>query len=702
MSFAHPLFLWGLLAASIPLLIHLFDRRRPKPHPFGAISFVLKSQKRTASRLKLKRLILYVLRTLMFLALPLALSRPELRKEAAAGAAVRGPAATAIVLDTSLSMRWSDGTSHFSRAQEEAREALSELLPEEPATVLLCGQAEAPLPPAGFDRRKLRSMVDEAKAGYAAADLSSCLERAARALEDSPIAAKRLVVVSDFTANSLRLEAPVPTVRGPKGEPVRPEVQLRDVAAHAEALPNRSIVELKAEPALQVGPRAFQFTFTVRNFSSEPVKNLEATLRVGGQAVAKGFVDLAAGGTAQKVLTHRFEQGGVVQGEVGIEHDFLPEDDQRAFTLLVPKELRALVINGAPSTVRLKDEGFFVEAALFAPGSPLRPTVRDAEAGLREDFAAYDVIFLLNVPAPSAEQALALESFVKQGGGLFLSMGDNVDPELYSTRLARVLPRPLRLPKSAVDSTAPDAAARAARLVSVRTEHPVFSVFTGSAQEGLLSARFYRYMLLEAEQATSDETNKASQVLATFEDGAPAFAAARRGKGRVLLYTSTVDREWADLPIRTAFLPLLQRMGAYLCGGLEEQDELKARVGETLSLPAHGEPKPAMAKGPGKEELPARAQPDGTAVVGPLSSPGAWSVLDSKGQPLPSLAFSVGVDPAESDLSRIKPELLAAHFGEEAVRSASGPGQARQVPLWTWLVVLAACAFFFEGTLLRK
>ena len=62
MTFAHPLMLLGMLSAAIPLLVHLFDRRRPRVVPFGALSFVLKSEKRTASRLKLKRLLLYLLR----------------------------------------------------------------------------------------------------------------------------------------------------------------------------------------------------------------------------------------------------------------------------------------------------------------------------------------------------------------------------------------------------------------------------------------------------------------------------------------------------------------------------------------------------------------------------------------------------------------------------------------------------------------
>src|SRR5688500_11693165 len=106
MSFAHPAFLFGCLAALIPLLVHLFDRRRPRHVPFGAISFVLRSQKRTASRLKLKRLLLYALRTLILLALPIALARPEFKRDAITAATSLGPAATAVVIDASLSMQW--------------------------------------------------------------------------------------------------------------------------------------------------------------------------------------------------------------------------------------------------------------------------------------------------------------------------------------------------------------------------------------------------------------------------------------------------------------------------------------------------------------------------------------------------------------------------------------------------------------------
>ncbi|XXF77319.1 BatA domain-containing protein [Myxococcaceae bacterium GXIMD 01537] len=699
MTFGNPWMLLGTLGALIPLLVHLFDRRRPRAHPFGPMAFVLRSQKRTASRLKLKRLLLYALRTFIFLAIPLALAKPEFSRDAAAAAVVKGPAATAIVLDASLSMRWSDGTSLFERGRDEARDALKDLLPEEPATVLVCTEAPAAPPPPGFDRGRLRALVDEAKPTYGSADLSRCLDLAARALEESPMAGKRLVVVSDLTAGSLRLEAPAPVVKGPAGEPVKPEVVLRDAASGQEQLPNHAIVDLKVEPALQAGPRAFQFTFTVKNFGPEAAKDLEAVVRAGGTTLAKGFVDVPAGGAAQKTLTVRFAQGGPVSGEVALAPDRLAEDDTRAFVLSVPKALKALVVNGSPHATRYRDESFFVDAALSAPGSPVQVAVRDAEAGLREDFSTYDVVLLLNTPAPGAEEARRLNTFVEGGGGLFVSMGDRVDPEAYNSRLGALLPRPLRLVRTSAEREDPEADAHAAKLAQVKVEHPLFTPFTGRAEEGLVGARFYRYMLLEADGPAAAG---ASEVLATYEDGAPAVAVARRGKGRVALFTSTVDRDWSDFAIRTSFLPLMQRFAAYLTGSLEEREELRVRVGETLALRPEGQQKVSTVRAPSGGEVPVKPQQDGSVLVGPVEEPGAHLVTGTEGKPLPALTFAATLDPGESDLARLPQETLAAHFGEETVKASSSDAEKPRVPMWTWLILAACMAFFFEGTLLRR
>lgn len=695
MTFGNPWMLLGALAALIPVAVHLFDRRRPRPHPFAAIAFVLKSQRRTASRLKLKRLLLYTLRTLLLLAIPIALARPQLRKKSDAGQVAKGPAATALILDGSLAMRFKDGDALFERARDDARAALRDLGADEPATVLLCGD-DAPVAAPNFDRGGLRSRIDELKPGFGVANLNACMDAAARALAESPVPGKRIELFSAFTAASLNLGAPPPTVAGPKGERLRPELVLHDAARDAKALPNRAITDLRIAPAPQVGPRTFQFTFTVRNHAPEPVKNLSASLEIGGQVVAKGFLDLPAQGSGQKTLTQRFDTGGPVQGTVRIASDGLTEDDARAFAVAVPRELQALVVDGEPSSTRYKDEAFFLDAALNAPGSPVHETVRDASSGLAEDLSKYDVVFLLNVAAPDDAEAARLAQFVEKGGGLFISVGDLVDPEAYNARLGKLLPRPLRLVKTAAAPDDPNADQKATRLAQISQDHPIFQPFVGQAREGLFSARVYRYMLLEGERPGEER----SEVLATYEDGAPAVATARRGNGRVLLLTTTADHDWTDLPIRTSYLPLMHRFAGYLAGALEEHPEVRARVGQTVSLTPLPGQAPSRVKAPDGKDVPAQMQ--GKAFrVGPLPLPGPYAVEDANGKAIPALAFVATLDPSASDLTRLKPEELSAYFGEEAVRGPGG-GAEHKVPLWTWLVVAAALAFFFEGTLLRR
>jgi hypothetical protein len=691
-SFGHPLMLLGTLGALLPLLVHLFDRRRPKPRPFAAIAFVLRSHRRTASRLRLKRLLLYTLRTLLLLAVPVALARPQLVRPGSAAAHASGPAATAVVVDRSLGMRFRDSESLFERARDEAREALAALLQEEPATLVPCGpDTEAPSAPS-FDRARLRDTIDRMQPSYGGADLNRCLALAARALEDSSLPGKRLVVISAFTAVSLRLESPPPRVK--VGETlVQPEVILRDVA-QGHALGNHYLVELKAQPAPQLGPRMVQVTFTARNVSPGEANEVPAALEFGGRPVAKAFLALAPGSAMQKSLSARAEAGGAVTGAVVLEPDALGEDDRRDFVVQVPQELRVLVVDGAPSSVRYRDEAFFYEAALNAPGSPARPTLRDAEAGFREKLADYDVVALLNVPAPSAEAAARLKAFVEGGGGLLLSMGDQVEPDSWNQRLGALLPRPLRLVKSA--GVTGETALRPARLGEVAWEHPLFLPFADRAREGLLSARFSRYMLVEAGQRSGEN----AEVLAAFDDGAPAFLLARRGKGRVLLFASTLDRDWSDFAIRTSFLPLVQRSAAYLAGGLDERERMEGHIGQTLVLRPETPGAVAEVRAPSGAKVPFRPDADGGLRVGPFAEPGIHHPLDAAGGPaLPP--FAVVLDPAQSDLTRVKPEALAAYFGEEAVKGPAGATETK-VPLWTWLLAAAALFFFLEGTLLRS
>lgn len=690
-AFANPLLLWGLAAVAVPLAVHLLSRRRSRQMAFAAVEFILRAQKRTVRHVRLRQILLLLARTALVLAVALALAKPLLAPDEVAAASRTGAAATAVVVDASLSMRYRlDGKTLFERAQSLGKDIIQRLPDEASATLVLCDGSTVEVQPPGFDRAALVRRLSEASASYRPAQLNGCMAAAARALGDSPLEGKKLYVVSDLTVSSLRLDATPPTVPTPAGE-VLPDVVFVDAAA-GKALPNVGLTDVVITPSPALGARGYDVSATVRNAGADPVKAMPVALEVDGTVVTRGFVDVPARGQTRKVLAHRFDPG-LRKGRVVLGGDALAEDDARLFVLDVAGEVRALVVDGAPSAIRYRDEAFFVDAAL-GPGRSdgrITATFVDADGAQVRDLEDFDVVLLLNMAAPRSSFVEALTRFVRDGGGLFVSMGDQVEPDTYDGVFGDLLPRKLHLVRTAAEPDA-ESGPPPARFARVDLRHPAFRIFEG-ATEGFDSARIWRYVMLEPEASPGE------RVIASLDDGSPLLVEAPKGKGKVVLYASTVDRDWTDWPIRTSFLPTIQQLTAYLADGLAQPPPSSARVGD----------------------VPAPTLPDGwtlEAIVDAQGKPVSSPVIPQPGHYVPRVqvagvtrdaperTFAAVLDGAESDTARHDPDELAAHFGGEARASvtadASGAVPTHGTPLWSWLLAGAVLFFFAEGLLVRR
>ena len=713
LTFAHPAYLWGIAALALPIIVHLFNQRRPRPLAFGAIEFVLRSQRQKARRLRLRQMVLLALRCLLIAAIALALARPSLAPRGAQTAQAVGPQATALVLDASLSMRYRIGQKTlFERARSEALASLDRLGPDEPATVGLCAGAAgfaSGIAAPSFDRLAQKRLLQSAQPTYLPSDMTGCLAAAAKELGESPVPGKRIIAFSDLAAHSIRLDAPPPLVPSPRGPGVKPNIVLVD-AAQGSDLPNAAVIATAVRPSASLGPRGYEVVATVANNSERPVSGLQVSLKIGETTLAKGFVDVPARGAAKKTLGAVLP-AGVVTGRVEIARDEaqgLDEDDGQDFVVHVPRDVKALIVDGSPSSLRTRDEAFFVEAAL-APartGGRIAAQTLDADAAAGASLDSYDVVLLLNVPAPPKAFAEKLRAAVAhRGAGLFIALGDHVDPDAYNDALGDLLPRPLHLIKTAAEPGAPDAEEHAARFGVIEWAHPLFRIFGPAEREGLVSSRTYRYALLKPEGA-------ASHTLASFDDGAPALIEGGRGAGRVLLYTSTVSRSWTDWPIRVSFLPVLQQAVSYLASALEERQPQAAQVGGEREVAAPQGLLVAQILGPdGKPSPMRREKPDAAdAIAGPLQLPGLYrpQAAPAKGAAHEdlSLAFVALLDPKESDLRRVDEGELKAQLGGAGSAQVAASSEAAQgthgTPLWSGLLLLGALALLGEGALTRK
>src|SRR4249920_2497270 len=117
--FLYPLFLFGLFAASLPILIHLLNRRKLKRIRFPAVRFILLSQKRISRSYRLRHWLLLALRTLAVVFLALLLANPIFQTGAGLFAG-GGPVSLVLILDNSLSMTWSGDGNGFKQAKEAA------------------------------------------------------------------------------------------------------------------------------------------------------------------------------------------------------------------------------------------------------------------------------------------------------------------------------------------------------------------------------------------------------------------------------------------------------------------------------------------------------------------------------------------------------------------------------------------------------
>jgi hypothetical protein len=146
-------------------------------------------------------------------------------------------------------------------------------------------------------------------------------------------------------------------------------------------------------------------------------------------------------------------------------------------------------------------------------------------------------------------------------------------------------------------------------------------------------------------------------VLARFEDGSPALVEARTGKGRVLLFTSSLGPSWNDLPLTPLYLPFIHQMVRY--AGSREENAWYG-LGQTFTVGKEKDAAPPAVDTPGGARLnESRLTPDGDLLV-TAREPGFYRLRYSAA---PGFA-AVNSDGAEGDFTKVNfPEFVTGVTG---------------------------------------
>jgi aerotolerance regulator-like protein len=747
-GFLHPALLWGTALAAVPLLIHILNRRRHRPLPWAAMRFVLAAEKRTRRRVQLENWLLLFLRMAAVAVLALAIARPFIGKESPLAPLTEKRRDVVLVLDGSASTGYRDVRSVHEAILERARGLLGELDGTRGDRVRLLYAAQGvQLLASHAPEDALAALSTLGEPRDEALDLRALLaelvDLAREDAGDSGHSALEVRLLTDLQRNAfVRASEPAdvpPPSPSPgiaaKQEPapapaVAPEraaldqlqqlgvtVWVEDLGAPAPVPANLGVETLEPLEGVLGAGLSTEIAVRVHNFGPGGRSGVRVALAVDGQRQPSQKVDVGARASAQVVFSVPFERAGFHALQAEVEVDRLAVDDQRAEVVYVPAPLRVLLVNGAPSDDIGRDEVGILRAVLEPPDddtlvrSPAgayapfvcEEIVAAAFGSLEADPEPYDVIVLANVPSLSAQVVEKLEPWVARGGCLLVTLGDHAaDPsalEGMNTRLWRADESgllPARLTRHVAVAARESSYFRAA---TFEETHPVLAFFADERwRPSLTELPIYEFVACEPLSA--------ARVLARLDDGdkSPLLLEREYERGRVFLWTSSIDGDWNVFPQSPATLvPLAHELLRY--GGTGIVPRRSTGVGGALELELESFPRSAVLVRPDGARAPLGVEPREVvqglwrlAPIGPLDEAGLWRVETEGARPE---WLACQLVPSEGDLERITPEELEALHPAWKLAHAGDDQGDEQDPLergelWRWLAAAALALLVCE------
>ncbi len=533
-SFASPwLLLWGA-AVALPVLIHLWSRRRFVETPWAATQFLLAAIRRHQRRIQVEQWLLLAIRMLMLVLLAIALAEPIVSGlPGIGGRTLHPPTHTIIVIDTSYSMTFEiAGTSRLSEAQSQAAKLIEDAAPGDAFSLVTL--ADPPVAVIAEPSTSHAAVIDEInrlQTNYRGADLAATLDQVERLAKvtDARFEYRHIHIFSDLGKTTWE-ESPTSNWQ-PRLAALSQSAGLQLSVVDKNATPENTAITRITVPSggVHVG-ESVSVEVEIANFTSRRQSRKRIDLTVDGQRVGEQFIDLELGGRASASFAVTLNVAGDHLLQAMIGDDGLMVDNQRWLSVPVRDATRVLCVQGQPHA------GEYVALALQSADESqgLRAEVTSEHAILERTLQEYECIFLCNIARFTPDEARRLQHYVEQGGGLVFVLGDLVRAESYNEILGpdsatKLLPAKL-------NEVVSD---RRHSFDTLEYRHPLTSPFRGHERAGLLTVPTWRYVRLDQVEATAS-------VALAFDNGDPAIITAERANGKVLLIATAASPESVD------------------------------------------------------------------------------------------------------------------------------------------------------------
>lgn len=628
---------------SIPILIHLLNRRRFKIVEWAAMRFLLAAQRKNSRRMRIEQILLLIVRCLVLLLLVLAMCVVTPWAEAAwrwinpqgGKGVITGTTRThkVIVVDGSYSMGLKSGESTvFDKARTLAGQIVEQGSSGDGYSVVLMGTPPKRIvPEPSEDARRVAREIRNLRPTHGNADLAGTLTTVAGLLRSSPgkFPAKEVYFITDMQRSGWLAQ--------------RPNDVAGAIAAFKQVNAKAIFVDVGQEEAGNLAVTSLELGAPVATTSSEVV--IQATLFNYGDTKPDAIVKLSIGRAREKAgeeamtlrevatttvaarrgqqtpvsFAYRFPKPGDYVVQVSTSRDALEVDDTRTALIRVRNTFPVLIVNGKQAPELFDQAAGWLRFALFpfeeGERIPATVTARPKIVNTSQfegmlDLSSYDAICLCDVPLVREREAARLEAHVRRGGAVVVSLGGLVDLGSYNQWLYKdgrgilpveLLQKNLAKPPLAFQLAIPrdgdrldplrlfgDEAARE------RLLQPLFNTFVETKPAKAILGEMPRTVLrfvptipAGKPELTRTKLNSGPAMiewrppLPTRVDGDNAERMTS-GRGRVVLITTTLNSDWGGWPVSPAFPPLMQETLYYAAGARLRERALT--VGEPIEL----------------------------------------------------------------------------------------------------------------------
>lgn len=636
LNFLNTSVLFAAVAALIPLIIHLFSKRKVKIIEFSSVRHLKAMQKRQVRKLKIRQLLLLLLRMLIIFVAVLAFARPTTES----GNIGSHASVSAVVLfDNSISMdRYVADGNLFEIAKKRTKQLLDNFTESDEVMFLPLASSDK----TDFENRFTSSVaaVDELnliQPEYKKANLQQTLQNALTDLKSASNLNKELYIITDLQRYSLPDTALLSDFDG--------SVYFVDLPL--EENDNCGITSVDFGGQLIIPGHDFNISATVKNQGQTDRNDIIASLVIDGNRIAQIDFNVPAGEEKSVTFTRSISTTGFHSGYVEISDDKFPADNRYYFSIRIPDKFNVLIIDG-------DNTGELMKLAL-APMQSLNRYWSVKTAKLTDlsgiNFWDYDVIFLTGAPKLQQTYVQRLRSFLSQGRSLFITYDGKTDIEYFNKNYSElsgvIYDEPARL-----DFTR----AGYYSFATLDAKHPIFSVFDYKENKPP-EIKFYTLPKMHL-------SSKAKSLL-TFTGDRPALVEHAYKTGRVITFTGPIAPYYGDLTANSFFVPFLSRIAEYLASDLSAYD-LELYCGENISrtLTDRISVNDAVTM-IAPDSIEYKLVPEdksGSLVlnIDPSDLPGIYS-LSYRGREIDR--FALNIRPDECDLTAVDPDQFEAAIG---------------------------------------